>query len=102
MFPKELPLSAARQVARFLTGQDKDWGRFALAGWELTGFGLGKAFPDATYLSDAGPLSEPTQETLKAVASADDVQLATLSPEVESLLTVVLPMLLKLLLARLK
>jgi hypothetical protein len=54
-FPSELDPTAVRQVIRFVTGADRDTGRFALALYDLLGFGLGKFFADAKFLADADP-----------------------------------------------
>lgn len=85
VFPKELPLQAARQVARFLTKQDTDKGRVALAVYELAGFALGKVFPDAVYLSDEAPVVTD-EKVNELVASLASDELIGLSPELQLLL----------------
>ena len=108
MFPKELPLTALRQVARFVTGQDKDYGRISLAAWQLAGFGLDKAFPDAAYLADSVPLSTGTPVLM--CSDVEMMQLTTLAnadlsgeiPEdIKELIKLIGPLLIRLLLKRL-
>lgn len=94
-FPTELPLQAARQVARFLAKKDLDKGRLALALYELTGFGLGKAFPNAAYLADA-PLEVTDPKVNELVGTLmSDQPLADLSPELELLLQAAIAKLIK-------
>lgn len=57
-FPPDLDPTAVRQVIRFVTGADRDPGRFALAVYELVGFGLGKFLSDPKFLASAGPEDE--------------------------------------------
>lgn len=88
MFPSEFPLAAARQIYRFLNGDDKDYGRLALAIWETVGFGLGKAFPQAAFLSDSLP--DITEDEIKALNTAiGDPELKSVSPEVKAVLEIV-------------
>lgn len=105
MFPADLPLMAFRQVSRFVLNQDRDWGRFSLAAWEIVGFGLGKGFPNAAYLADAAPLAASqtplSTDLLNKLATADEAQLTALSPELEALLATLGPLLLKWLLKKL-
>lgn len=82
--------------------QDRDWGRFALAAWEIVGFGLGKAFPTAAYMADAsappdlaGQAAVIPPDMMQKLASADDATLATMSPELEALLATLGPLLFK-------
>ncbi len=98
MFPKEMPVTAFRQLARFFTGTDKDTGRLSLAIYDLVGYGLGNLFPNAAYVSDATPPDPVAAVTALATADPD---LVTLSPELEQLLQLVGPLLLKLLFKRL-
>jgi hypothetical protein len=96
-------LQAFRQVARFVSGQDRDWGRMSLATWELVGFGLGKAFPNAAYLADSGPpLTQLPPDFIQKLTEADtDEKLKALSPEVELLIERFGPLLFKWLLKQL-
>lgn len=93
MFPTEFPTAAVRQIYRFLNGDDKDYGRLALAVYQCAGFGLGKAFPQTAFLSDSEPVV--TQDELKLLGEA-----TALSPELEAIIEVVVVKLLKLLLSK--
>lgn len=57
-FPPDLDPTAVRQVIKFVTGADRDTGRFALALYELLGYGLGKFLNDPKFLASAGPEDE--------------------------------------------
>lgn len=54
-FPNAVNPQAVRQVIRFITGQDSDKGRLALAAYEIEGYGLNLMFPGAAYIQDKGP-----------------------------------------------
>lgn len=96
-FPKELPLQAIRQVSRFVTGTDRDKGRAALAVYDLTGFALGKFFPDAAYLADSDPpkVTDEKVNELIATLASDQPLAGALSPELEALLDAAVLKLLK-------
>jgi hypothetical protein len=98
-FPTELNTTALRQCLRFFNGTDRDTGRFALAAWELTGFGLGKAFPNTVYVSDAAcslPADAASLLDLLKKEAADKL------PEIIDRLTKLLgPLLLRILMRRL-
>ena len=90
MFPSEFPLAATRQLFRFLNGDDRDYGRLALAVYQLAGFGLGKAFPQAAFLSDSVPdLTEDEIKTLSSVLNPEP-ELKAVSPEVKAVLEIVM------------
>lgn len=93
-FPKELPLQAIRQVSRFVTGQDRDKGRGALALYDLAGFALGKFFPDAAYLADEPKVTDDKVNELVAQLASDQ-PLVGLSPDLEALLDAAVLKLLK-------
>lgn len=57
-FPSELDPTAVRQVIRFVTGADRDAERFALALYDLLGYGLGKFLNDPKFLASALPEDE--------------------------------------------
>jgi hypothetical protein len=100
-FPSEFPVQAMRQVARFVTGQDKDYGRISLAGWELIGYGLGKGFPGAAYLADAPPPAALSTDLCEKIVAANDEQLKAMAPELELLIQTVGPLLFKWLMRKL-
>lgn len=100
MFPTTLPLAAFQALAKFFVSTTKDWGAFSLAVWQLVGFGLGKAFPNAALLTGAAPelheiAAAIPADTMSKLVTADEAQLAAMSPELEALLATLGPMLLK-------
>lgn len=53
--PQTLNVTALRQVARFVSGADRDKGRLVLAAYDLAGFGLAQLVGNPAYVSDAMP-----------------------------------------------
>lgn len=70
-FPPDLDPTAVRQVLRFATGADRDPGRFAVAIYDLVGYGLSKYFPDAKLLASADPEDEVLITELTAAIDRD-------------------------------
>lgn len=63
--------------------------------YEILGFGLGKLYPDAAFLSDAPPVVTDAKVQEIAQLLASDQPLVGLSPEIELLLEAAISKLLK-------
>jgi phosphoribosyl 1,2-cyclic phosphodiesterase len=75
---------------------DLDKGRLALAIYEIVGYGLNQAFPDAAYVSDAEAPPELSEAKVKDLVTqlSSDQPLSGLSPEIQALLAAALQKLL--------
>jgi hypothetical protein len=71
-FPKEFPKEAVHQVVAFVTKQDQDLGRAALAAWNILGFAGHLSFGDVvipTLNQEMKPLSH--EEMIASLTTLD-------------------------------
>lgn len=75
-FPNSVNPQALRQIVRFVTQQDTDKGRLALAGYEVEGYALNLVYPGAAYIQDgmvtACPCPDANDPVVKALQKEFD------------------------------